>query len=74
MMTDPRDHDGMICVIMMARRPPVAAVYCVQHRRKMLAKDDALRYLRAGIEDRYDAFAWEVEVEKRIAEIERGAW
>jgi len=52
----------------------VAAVYCVQHRRKMLSKDDALRYLREGIGERHDALSWAVEVEKRIAEIERGAW
>jgi hypothetical protein len=52
----------------------VAAVYCVQHRRKTLSKDDALRYLRAGIEDRHDALAWEMDVDKRIAEIECGAW
>jgi len=70
----PRGAASLLAKIVYGYLKAVAAVYCVQHGRKTLSKDDALRQLHRGIDERYDALAWELEVEKRIAEIERGAW
>jgi hypothetical protein len=52
----------------------VAATYCVQHRRTLILQEEALGFLRGNMERLYDSLAWQMDVQKRIAEIERGAW
>jgi hypothetical protein len=52
----------------------VAATYCVQHGRKLILPEEALRHLDGRMRTLYDPLAWATGVTKRMAEIERGAW
>lgn len=52
----------------------VAAVCCVQQRKPLITEREALAQLQWRMWQLHDPLHWRVEVEKRIAELERGAW
>jgi hypothetical protein len=51
-----------------------AAVACVQQRKPLISEREALAQLQQRMWELHDPLHWRVEVEKRIAEVERGAW
>lgn len=52
----------------------VAAIYCVQQRKRMITEEEAFRLLRDRIWKVHDNLNWKIEVNKRITEIEHGEW
>jgi hypothetical protein len=52
----------------------VAAVRCVQQGKALLSEQEALDQLARRMWALHDPLTWRVEVERRIAEVERGAW
>jgi hypothetical protein len=52
----------------------VAAVYAIQKQEEGVAAEQALAHLRERMWAIHDPLSWGIDVEKRRAEIERGAW
>ncbi|HTO23114.1 MAG TPA: hypothetical protein VMQ10_11615 [Spirochaetia bacterium] len=52
----------------------VAAVSCVRQRKPLISEQEALAQLTRRMWQLHDPLHWRVEVEKRIAEVQRGAW
>jgi hypothetical protein len=51
-----------------------AAVHCAQRRKPIVSHAEALQQLVRRVEAIHDPLTWDLEVRKRIAEIERGEW
>jgi hypothetical protein len=51
-----------------------AAVHCVRTRKPLVSDAEALDQLQRRIRLLHDPLHWRTEVERRIAEVERGAW
>ncbi len=51
-----------------------AAVACVQQRKPLVSEREALAQLQRRMWELHDPLHWQAEVERRIAEVERGAW
>ncbi len=52
----------------------VAAVHCVQAGQKLIDVNEALRVIDSRIQKIYEPLAWQIDVEKRMKEIELGQW
>lgn len=52
----------------------VAAVYCVQKRRDLIWEEEALRHLAERMWKLHDPLSWRLDVQRKMAEVERGAW
>jgi len=52
----------------------VAAVRCVQQHKALISEREAFGELARRMWELHDPLSWQVEVERRIAEVERGAW
>jgi len=51
-----------------------AAVRCVQQRKPLISEQEALDQLARRMWALHDPLSWQVDVERRIAEVHRGAW
>jgi hypothetical protein len=51
-----------------------AATSCVKDRRASISFEETFRLLARDVTDLHDPLTWGVEVERRRAQIERGAW
>jgi hypothetical protein len=51
-----------------------AAVHCVQKRQPVISDAEALEQLQARMRLLHDPLHWRAAVERRMAEVERGAW
>ena len=52
----------------------VAAVYCVQKHRDLIWEEEALRHLADRMWKLHDPLSWRLDVQRKMAEVERGAW
>ncbi len=52
----------------------VAAIACVQHRKRLIGEGEALAEVERRMRDLHDPLHWQVEVERRIKAVERGEW
>jgi hypothetical protein len=52
----------------------VAAVHCVQTSKEPIAVDDALTHIGRLVNKLHEPLAWQMDVEKRIKEIQLGEW
>ncbi|MDD3293571.1 MAG: hypothetical protein PHG20_02660 [Geobacteraceae bacterium] len=52
----------------------VAAVHCIQNQKKLIGSDEALEHVSKLINKLHEPLAWQMDVEKRIKEMQLGEW
>lgn len=52
----------------------VAAIHCVQASKEPIEADEALKHIAGFIKQLHEPLAWQMDVDKRIKEIQSGEW
>jgi len=52
----------------------VAAVHCIQNSKKLIDSDEAIEHVSRLIKRLHEPLAWQMDVEKRIKEMQLGEW